>query len=133
MDGFDVALNALGKRICAQDQAADPTTYRARFNGGNVGVLLGKPSKGLCTVDVDDAQAKEEFFQANPALRASLQTTRVRGCNVWLRIRGAFPDAGKIKRREDDQPVGEWRAEPSPLRRHALARHGGGHPGQGVC
>ena len=91
--------------------AMDDPDYLARFRpGGNIGVLLGEPSQGLCTVDLDGQAEAETFLTYNPDLRATLQTSRVRGENLWLRIWGVFPKAGKIKDRESGRDIGEWRA-----------------------
>ncbi len=92
---------------------ADPE-HVARLETGatNIGVLLGDASQGLCTIDIDDDEAREVFLEANPALRATLETKGNRGCALWVRINGAFPDSAKMHAGEIDAPtnVGEWRA-----------------------
>ncbi len=94
----------------------DPA-YLARFNNGcNVGVLLGEPSNGLCSIDLDDEQWVEPFLTANPRLRATLRTKRLRGCNLWVRITGEYPPLTKLThprlkgKRGAPLEVGEWRA-----------------------
>ena len=63
--------------------------YLAQFNhGGNIGVLLGN---GLITIDLDHDAAVEAFLDLNPKLRETLRSRRVRGCNLWVRIRGPIP------------------------------------------
>ena len=70
-------------------------------------MLLGKASNGLCTVDLDDAEAEAAFLACNPVLATALRTARVRGCNVWVRVAGEFPASGKLKAR--DAETGQWR------------------------
>ena len=107
----DVGWNAYGP-----DKMADPD-YLARFNnGGNVGVLLGKPSGGLCSIDIDEDELIDEFLKDNPALKLTLRTRRLKGCNLWLWVKGQYPrlkpfhharinnDKGKPKQ------IGEWRS-----------------------
>ena len=92
--------------------------YRADLERApNIGVLLGSPSGGLCTVDVDGDEALEEFITLNPKLSESLRTQRARGGNVWVRIRGDFPKLYKLHYKDDlrdekgnPQSWGEWRA-----------------------
>lgn len=91
--------------------------YVARFaNGSNVGVLLGAPSSGLCSIDLDDDGLVENFLEANPRLRATLQTKRLRGCNFWVRITGDYPSIKPFHharlKNEKQKPlaVGEWRS-----------------------
>ena len=60
--------------------------YLAELNhGGNVGVLLGN---GRITIDLDQNTAVEAFLNLNPKLQNTLRTRRVRGCNLWVRIKG---------------------------------------------
>ena len=85
--------------------------YMQQFaNGCNVGVLLGKASSGLCTIDLDLDDEVEGFLAINPKLRETLRSRRVRGCNVWVRIVGDYPPSGKIKA-GDGRDWGEWRAD----------------------
>ncbi len=89
----------------------DDPNYINRFvGGGNVGVLLGKPSAGLCSIDVDDDKDIETFLELNPKLRATLRTKRARGGNIWVRVKGDFPKLTVIKRK-DETPWGEWRSD----------------------
>lgn len=82
--------------------------YLSRLNsGGNIGVLLGS---GLVTIDLDRSEAVEPFLELNPKLRETLRTKRVRGCNLWLRIKGAYPKAAKITTTTGED-WGEWRAD----------------------
>ena len=88
-------------------QMKDPE-YLAQLNhGGNIGVLLGN---GLVTIDLDRDEAVEPFLCINPKLRETLRSRRVRGCNLWVRIKGPYPHSHPLKTR-DGRDFGEWRAE----------------------
>ncbi len=78
--------------------------YLRSFIGKNIGVLLGQASGGLCTIDIDSDADIAPFLAANPRLRDTTRTKRVRGCNVWVRIDGEYPPNRKL-------PFGEWRAD----------------------
>ncbi len=78
--------------------------YLQSFAGKNIGVLLGKASGGLCTIDLDNDTDVEPFLARNPRLRDTTRTKRVRGCNLWVVIDGDFPPSTKL-------PFGEWRAD----------------------
>ena len=96
--------------------------FTRRFNGGgNIGVLLGEASAGLCTVDLDGEKEASTFLGINPGLRDTLQTARVRGRNFWVRIVGDFPAAGKLKDRATGQDLGEWRADGNQTVIHGAA------------
>jgi phage/plasmid-associated DNA primase len=82
--------------------------YLAKLNGkNNIGVLLGR---GLITIDLDQDTAVEPFLERNPKLRSTLRTKRVRGCNLWARIKGKYPSACKLTTK-DGVEWGEWRAD----------------------
>jgi hypothetical protein len=78
---------------------ADPSHYYFRafadavFAGGNMGMLLGKVSGNLCTVDLDCEAAVEPFLKKNPRLRETLRSTGSGvGAQFWVRIReGYYP------------------------------------------
>ena len=54
--------------------------YVANLNSGhNIGVLLGAPSGGVCSIDIDDDASVEPFLALNPQLRATLHTRGKRG------------------------------------------------------
>ena len=84
--------------------------YRGRLRAGNIGVLLGTPSGGLCSIDVDRDDLVEPFLKLNPALRPALRTRGRRGANIWVRMRGEFPKVTKLKTNEGTD-WGEWRAD----------------------
>ncbi|MGH8094041.1 MAG: bifunctional DNA primase/polymerase, partial [Chthoniobacterales bacterium] len=89
------------------DRMRDPEYLAQLDHGGNIGVLLGN---GLITIDLDRDEAVEPFLNLNPQLRETLRTKRVRGCNLWLRIKGAYPKSAKLKSRAGED-FGEWRAD----------------------
>src|SRR4030095_9103803 len=94
------------QKLTLADMTAD---YLSELNGSNpVGVSLGLPSNGLCTVDADDDEFLESFLQANPKLRDSLVSRGERGGNVWVRIRGDYPRLHKLKLH--GKKWGEWRS-----------------------
>jgi hypothetical protein len=94
--------------------------------GGNLGVLLGKPSGNLCTVDLDRAEAIEPFLAKNPRLEETLSSTGSGvGAQFWMRIRGYYTPKvlkisvtehlaekyGGVERNPDTgtYDIGEWR------------------------
>jgi phage/plasmid-associated DNA primase len=88
---------------------SDPA-YLAQLEAGNIGVLLGSPSGGLCAIDIDDDAEVEPFLALNPQLRQTLRTRGARGAQIWMRIAGTFPKLTKLKD-EDGGEWGEWRAD----------------------
>lgn len=82
--------------------------YIQRLMTANIGVLMGKASSHLCSIDVDSDTRAEEFEQANPRLAATFQTKGARGRNFWVIVRGDYPDLCKIKAGTEDW--GEWRS-----------------------
>ena len=71
--------------------------YEKRLLSGNIGVLVGRPSNGLCSIDIDEDGEVEPFLTLNPRLRQSLRTKGARGCNIWVQIKGEHPKGYKIK------------------------------------
>jgi P4 family phage/plasmid primase-like protien len=59
--------------------------YQKQLAKGNIGVVLGTPSGGLCAIDIDDDRDMEPFFELNPRLRHSLISRGARGCQIWIR------------------------------------------------
>ncbi len=95
---------------------SDPN-YLARLNNGcNIGVIVGKPSDGLCSIDFDDVQWVEDFLKENPRFRTTLRTKRLRGCNFWVRIVGEYPPLEMLThpRLKNSKGkalgIGEWRS-----------------------
>ena len=66
--------------------------WQKKLQRGNVGVLLGSPSGGLCAIDVDDDALMEEFLELNPGLRQTLISRGQRGVQIWVRCK-ADPEA----------------------------------------
>src|SRR5262245_36869350 len=84
--------------------------YLAGLNhGGNIGVLLGQTSGGLCTIDADTDAFLDLFLSSNPHLRESLISKGARGGNVWVIPSGEYPRSAKL--RLNGSPWGEWRAD----------------------
>jgi putative DNA primase/helicase len=82
--------------------------YLAKLNhDGNIGVLLGH---GLGTIDLDHDEAVGPFLELNPKFRKTLRTRRLRGCNLWVRIKGDYPNSCKLKMKSGED-FGEWRAD----------------------
>lgn len=75
--------------------------YQARLAKGNVGVLLGEPSNGLCAIDIDEDDWVEPFLELNPVLRGTLITRGSRGVQIWVRCK---PDAKARRRGVSDYP-----------------------------
>jgi len=86
------------------------TDYVANLNSGhNLGVLVGAPSGGVCSIDIDDDACVEPFLALNPQLRGTLFTRGKRGGNFWVKIRGEYPGSMKLSTREG-KAWGEWRS-----------------------
>jgi hypothetical protein len=83
------------------------------FIGQNIGVLLGRASGGLCTIDIDTDSDVEPFLEDNPRLRETTRTKRVRGCNLWMHIEGEYPPTKKLRVTDaaGSRVLGEWRAD----------------------
>ena len=76
----------------------------------NIGVSLGAPSNGLHSIDCDDDKFFDELGKLNPRFSDTLQSHGARGGNYWIRIVGDHPKSGKIRLKESDGQVGEWRS-----------------------
>jgi hypothetical protein len=77
---------------------------------GNIGVALGKASEGLVTIDLDQDSYVDAFVKANPLLWKTLRTRAARGCNVWLRCPGDYPQSCNLTDVAGHN-IGEWRAD----------------------
>lgn len=84
--------------------------YLARLEGGNIGVLLGSKSGGLCAIDIDSDEQVEPFLELNPNLKATLRTKGKRGSQIWVRISGSHEKLRRLKT-VDGHEWGEWRAD----------------------
>lgn len=83
--------------------------YLAKLAKGNIGVVLGRRSGGLCTLDIDSDDNMSAFLDLNPDICQTLSTRGARGCNFWWRIAGPFPALTPLK--VAGLPWGEWRAD----------------------
>jgi Bifunctional DNA primase/polymerase, N-terminal len=77
---------------------------------GNIGVVPGKVSDGLVTIDLDHDSYADDFLKANPVLINALRKCGSRGCNIWLRCTGDYPLSHKLKNSAGYE-IGEWRAD----------------------
>ncbi len=101
------------KHLAWQKTTLDDTLderYQHELENSNIGVLVGRPSNGLCSIDIDDDDQVEPFLNLNPRLRDSLRTKGARGCNIWVQIKGNHPKGYSIKTIEEKK-WGEWRAD----------------------
>jgi P4 family phage/plasmid primase-like protien len=89
--------------------ATQTPAYQSELAAGDLAVLLGNQGNGICTLDLDDDKAVDEFLALNPKLVGTLRTRGARGCNLWFRINGPIPKSGPLLC--DDKQVGEWRAD----------------------
>ena len=87
----------------------DPA-YLAQLRTGNIGVLLGSASGGLCAIDIDADDEVQPFLALNPKLSSTLRTSGARGAQVWVRIVGDYPKLTKLKT-ADCGEWGEWRCD----------------------
>lgn len=92
------------------EKMKDERYLKALDKHQNIAVLLGSASGGLCSIDIDDDEMVEPFLALNPALKATLRSCGKRGCNIWVRIQGAFPPTSNLAR-EDGSRWGEWRSD----------------------
>jgi len=88
-----------------QTETAD---YQRALSQGNIGVLLGAPSDGLYSVDIDADGELEGFLALNPMLRETLITKGARGAQVWCKVEGDCPPLTKLKT-DAGEDYGEWR------------------------
>jgi len=88
----------------------DDSYLKTLNHGGNIGVLLGRNSGGLHSIDLDLDEAVEPFLALNPKLAATLRTKRMRGGNLWVRVTGPSPASVKLKTK-DGMAWGEWRGD----------------------
>ncbi|MHA3771603.1 phage/plasmid primase, P4 family [Verrucomicrobiota bacterium sgz303538] len=104
--------------------------YRRELSKGNIGVLLGDPSNGLCAIDIDSNEAVEPFLKLNPMLAETVRSKGARGEQIWLRIKGEAPQLTKL-RTLDRKDWGEWRATGGQSVIHGT--HPNGMPYHVVC
>lgn len=90
-------------------KAMEDPTYVARLAQGNIGVVLGQRSGGLCSLDIDSDEALGAFSELNEAVCQTLCTRGARGCNFWWKLEGRYP--GLTPLTLAGAPWGEWRAD----------------------
>ena len=86
--------------------------YLDKLESGNIAVILGEKSDGLCSIDFDSDEWLELFLKVNahnPAIVKTLRTRGKRGGNVWIRCRGAYPLRTQFLKVLGED-IGEWRA-----------------------
>jgi RecA-family ATPase len=85
--------------------------YLSQFDADiNIGVVLGKNSNNLISIDADTDYGLKEFQSLNPLISASYTTKGARGGNIWLHIQDIYPQSCKIAS-IDGKPWGEFRAD----------------------
>lgn len=85
--------------------------YLSQFDADiNIGVVLGKNSNHLVSIDADTDDGLKEFQSLNPSISASYTTKGSRGGNIWLHIQDIYPQSCKIAS-NDGKPWGEFRAD----------------------
>ena len=90
-------------------EAMEDPRYLARLGTGNIGVVLGPKSGGLCSLDIDSNDGVKVFAQLNQDICQTLCTQGQRGCNFWWKMEGWYPGLTVLKR--NGLPWGEWRAD----------------------
>ena len=75
------------------------------FDKYNIGVVLGRNSSGICSVDIDEDNLIQPFLSLNPFFNETLSTKGKRGANFWFRANGEIPKLEKIR------GVGELRGQ----------------------
>ena len=83
--------------------------YQAKLAEGNISVLLGDPSSGICSIDIDVDEHVQPFLDINPMLAGTLRSKGRRGCNIWVQMIDDCPKASALKTR-DGGAWGEWRS-----------------------
>ena len=87
-----------------------PKPYQDDLQRSNIAVVVGRPSRGLCSIDLDYDELVPAFLALNPRLRSSLTTKGARGCNIWVQVVGDFPKGCAVQTK-DGGKFGEWRAD----------------------
>jgi hypothetical protein len=85
---------------------------RAIKQGGNIAVLLGPSSGGLCSIDVDDDYEWTCFLAGNAGLRERLRTRGWHGGQVFFRLKpeSNYPNSQAVYPiKLKGQQIGEWR------------------------
>ena len=91
---------------------------------GNIGVLCGSASGGICVIDLDTASALAEFLEANPTLQNTLHRTGHRGSTIWVHIDGEYPERLQTLVNLEDENCGEFRSNGSQTIIHGIHPEG---------
>ena len=83
--------------------------YLTQLTDCNVGVALGRVSEGLCAIDLDHDELIQSFRNQNPWTARTTITRGARGCQVWVRVTGAYPASATLLL--EGAKCGEWRAD----------------------
>ena len=98
--------------------AMEDPAYLAKLGRGNIGVVLGQTSGGLCSLDIDSDEGLQAFSDLNGAICQTLWTRGARGGNFWWKLQGAFPGLTPLK--HEGQSWGEWRSDGAQTMIHGL-------------
>lgn len=82
--------------------------YQNELARGNIAVLLGEPSNNLVSIDFDDEQSLAHFLSNNPQMETTLRTKGKKGGNIWLRMKGEYPEKC-VHFKYGNNGGGEWR------------------------
>ncbi len=82
--------------------------WQLELTEGNISVLTGTPSKGLCAIDFDSDESLKGFLNHNPDLNKSTRTKGNRGAVIWIRVKGDYPDLRIFK--IEDKVFAEWKS-----------------------
>ena len=96
--------------------------YLARLTG-NIGFLSGKASGDVCCIDLDSAEARKEFLDANTPLRETLERTGSRGSVIFVHFEGEYPKSCKLQDLEGVK-CGEFRADGNQTIIHGIHPEG---------
>jgi hypothetical protein len=89
----------------------EPNFQRSLASASAIGVLLGRASGGLCSIDFDDDEFLKRFLEMNAKLKGTLRTTARRGANLWIVLEGTPPPSRKLV--FEGTAVGEFRSDNS--------------------
>ncbi len=64
----------------------DDPSYLSAFINRNIGVLCGKNSGGLVSIDADTDEGLQDLLRLNPSFAETTLTKGERGGNIWLRL-----------------------------------------------
>lgn len=102
-------------RVTFRPKAGDSRPYSLKYAAllakGNIGVLQGAASMGICSIDIDEDEWVAPVLEANPWLKETLQTRGHRGQNFWIRITDEGPIPSFNLSDETGAKVVEFRAD----------------------